>query len=58
MIPLTIGDLLYQITTQNGIIYSGFIPDLFYYIQIDLLIFGVYYLANIITKNDFEEKKI
>ena len=58
MIPLTVGDILFQITTQNGITYSGSIPDLFYYNQIVLLIFGVYYLANIITKNNFEVKKI
>lgn len=57
-IPLTIGDILFQITTQMGITHSGSIPDLFYYIQIDLLIFGIYYLTNILIKNNFEEKKI
>lgn len=58
MIPLITGDVLFQITTQSGTYYSGFIPDLFFYIQIDLLIFGVYYLANTRNNNNFEEKKI
>jgi hypothetical protein len=58
MIPLIVGDVLFQVTTQNGTYYSGYIPDLLFYIQIDLLIFGVYYLANTITKNNFEEKKV
>lgn len=58
MIPLIIGDVLFQITTQNGTYYSGFIPDLLFYIQIILLIFGVYYVANAKTNNNFEAKKI
>lgn len=57
MIPLTIGDVLFQFTTQNETYYTGFVPDLFFYLQIDLLIFGVYILSNTI-KNNFEEKKI
>lgn len=58
MVPLIIGDILFQITTQNGTNYSGFISDLFFYIQLDLLIFGVYYIANTRNNNNFEEKKI
>ncbi|HZS74257.1 MAG TPA: hypothetical protein VFA69_07120 [Candidatus Nitrosotalea sp.] len=46
MIPLTIGDILFQITTASNTYYSGSITDLFYYIQITLLIFGVYILSN------------
>ena len=57
MIPLITGDVLFQVTTQNETYYTGFIPDLFFYLQIDLLIFGVYYLSNTL-KNNFEEKKI
>jgi hypothetical protein len=58
MVALIIGDILFQITSQNGTNYSGSISDLFFYIQIDLLIFGVYYLANIRHNNNFEAKKI
>ena len=58
MIPLITGDVLFQITTQNETYYTGFIPDLFFYIQIDLLILGVYYISNTIKNNNFEEKKI
>lgn len=58
MIPLVIGDVLFQIATQNGPGYLDSIPDLFFYIQIDLLIFGVYYLSNTKNNNNFEEKKI
>ncbi len=57
MIPLTIGDLLFQITTQNETYYTGSITDLFFYIQIVLLIVGVYYLSNTIRSN-LEEKEI
>lgn len=57
MIPLITGDVLFQVTTQNETYYTGFIPDLFFYLQIDLLIFGVYCLSNIL-KNNFEEKKL
>lgn len=57
MIPLITGDVLFQVTTQNETYYTGFIPDLFFYLQIDLLIFGVYFLSNTL-KNNFEEKKL
>lgn len=46
MIPLIVGDALFQITTTNGMYYSGSIPELFYYIQITLLIFGIYIISN------------
>lgn len=46
MIPLIVGDILFQITTTNGTYYSGSIPEPFYYIQITLLIFGVYITSN------------
>ncbi len=46
MIPLTIGDILFQITSADGTYYSGSIADLFFYIQITLLIFGVYAISN------------
>ena len=46
MIPLATGDVLFQITTANGTYYSGSIADLFFYIQITLLIFGVYMTSN------------
>ncbi len=57
MIPLAIGDITFQITTQNETYYTGSIVDLFFYIQIVLLIFGVYLLSNTIRSN-FEAKKI
>ncbi len=57
MIPLITGDVLFQVTTLNETYYTGFIPDLFFYLQIDLLIFGVYYLSNTL-KNSLEEKKL
>ncbi len=57
MIPLAIGDTLFQITKQNETYYTGSIPDLFFYIQIDLLIFGVYLLSNTI-RDILEEEKI
>ena len=57
MIPLIAGDVLFQITTQMGINQTGDISDLLFYIQIDLLIFGVYYLANK-NSNHLVEKKI
>jgi hypothetical protein len=56
MIPLTIGDVLFQITSENGTNYSGGIPDLFFYIQINLLIFGIYHISN--NNNKDLEKKI
>lgn len=46
MIPLTTGDVLFQYTSANGTYYSGSIADLFFYIQITLLIFGVYMISN------------
>ena len=46
MIPLATGDILFQITSANGTYYSGSIVDLFFYIQITLLIFGVYMKSN------------
>ncbi len=57
MVPLAIGDLLFQITTQNETYYTGSVTDLFFYIQIVLLIVGVYYLSNTIRSN-LEEKEI
>ncbi|MDC8452391.1 MAG: hypothetical protein LV477_05730 [Candidatus Nitrosotalea sp.] len=51
MIPLTTGDILFQITTASGTSYSGSISDLFYYIQITLLIFGVYIISNSKTRS-------
>lgn len=51
MIPLTIGDILFQITTASDTYYSGSIADLFYYIQITLLIFGVYMISNNKTRS-------
>lgn len=52
MMPLITGDILFQITTTNGTYYSGSIPDLFHYIQITLLIFGVYIISNRITRSN------
>lgn len=46
MLPLTAGDVLFQITTTSNTYYSGSISDLFYYVQITLLIFGVYTISN------------
>lgn len=46
VIPLTVGDILFQITTISNTYYSGSITDLFYYIQITLMIFGVYIKSN------------
>ena len=51
MIPLTTGDILFQITTASNTYYSGSITDLFYYIQITLLIFGVYAISNSKTRS-------
>ena len=51
IIPLTTGDILFQITTASNTYYSGSISDLFYYIQITLLIFGVYITSNSKTRS-------
>ncbi len=56
MIPLAIGDVSFQITTQNNTYYTGSFVDLFFYIQIVSLTFGVYVLSNTIRKNS-EEKE-
>ena len=55
MIPLTIGDILFQITSINETDYSGSVSDLFFYIQIILLIFGIYKISNSKDKTNFSE---
>lgn len=57
MIPLAIGDTTFQVTTQYNTYYTGSFVDLFFYIQITLLTFGVYLLSNTIKRN-FEEKQV
>jgi hypothetical protein len=57
MIPLTIGDILFQITTASNTYYSGSVTDLFYYIQITLLIFGVYIISNSKTISNVSESQ-
>ena len=57
MIPLTTGDVLFQITSANNENYSGSISDLFFYIQIILLTFGVYMISHNKINENLSVKK-